>query len=696
MTEASFVVFNAVDAETALAALSDAASDLRVLTAGDVRVALFDRGLCRFLVPDPARRGGSSRQRRSRKDAVDALTAALDALGAAPKTRTEAIETPHLAAADAPAVLLLAAAGRRIPDDLTADPAEGEELLLVDRPSQEAVATLAAALADHATRCRVTGAEGPVYLIDVRDDAARLSTYQALVAAGLPDAAQRLVGHTVPGLVVYLPPDLTPSRGALLSFARLVRPGPAPDDLDGGPVAPGKMAVVPRRDADGGALTAKVYPLSDDGRVDLLDLAPGKPLACRVEVEALGHSAAAAAWLRDAVAEHERDLGYRLALRPAPRPRTGIGELERIREQILELETRHAALTGLAEPAWTLMRFSHRQLPGLVDALTAFPPGDIDAGLIQYGFRATTGDEAGSHYLLFSPDITAMVEPFAEHRWRDADDAPIRYWVDPFWRAFYQDAAAASLVMVPAGMALWPTLHSWEPEEIDALWHDAVGASRDGGTARSPLPDRPIYLFDTAEAPGVDALVTVLDRDGFVPLTERVGWLNRNLEWLEAVDAEADLAALGTAARRASLADRMAETADAAESRLADTAASVERSVTDRLTRLLEHLTEEIVATVRRAEAIGTEAERMHGDLARLEQTLADLEDIAGAARREVAGLLRIARSAERRRGQLTRTARAMIADAEASAQQLDAEVTAAIGLVGSVRSRLLRRLDGA
>ena len=701
MTEASFIVFDAVGAETALAALAHAAPDLAALTAGDVQVALFDRGLCRFLVPDPARRGGSSRQRRSRKDALEALTAALDAAGATPKTRTEAIAVPadrHLTVTDAPAVLLLAAAERGTPDDLAAPPVDGEELLLADRPSQDAAATLLNALADHATRCRVTAADGPVYLIDVRDDAARLSTYQALIAAGLPDAVQQLVGHAAPGLVVYLPPDLTPSGGALLSFAQLVRAGPAPDDLDGGPDATRKLALVPRRTADGEALTAKVYPLSDAGRVDLLDLAPGKPLACRVEVEALGHSAAAAAWLRDAVAEHERDLGYRLELRPAPRPRTGIGELERIREQILELETRHAALTGLAEPAWTLMRFSHRQLPGLVDALTAFPPGDIDAGLIQYGFRATTGDEAGSHYLLFSPDITAMVEPFAEHRWRGADDAPIRYWVDPFWRSFYQDAATASLVMVPAGMALWPTLHSWEPEEIDALWRHAVGAGRDAGHgARKqapPLPDRPIYLFDKAEAPDVDALVTVLDRDGFVPLVERIGWLNRNLEWLEAVDADADLAALGTAARRASLADRMAATADAAESRLADAAAAVERSVADRLTRLLEYLTEEVVATVRRAEAIGTEAERMHGDLARLEQTLADLAGAAGAARREVAGLLRLARSAERRRGQLTRTAKAMIADAEASAQQLDAEVTAAIGLVGSVRSRLLRRLD--
>ena len=202
-------------------------------------------------------------------------------------------------------------------------------------------------------------------------------------------------------------------------------------------------------------------------------------------------------------------------------------------------------------------------------------------------------------------------------------------------KAWAREAAVVTGPIAPPrmkGATIMPLVLN-EPEEIDALWHDAVGASRDGGTARSPLPDRPIYLFDTAEAPGVDALVTVLDRDGFVPLTERVGWLNRNLEWLEAVDAEADLAALGTAARRASLAERMAETADAAESRLADTAASVERSVTDRLTRLLEHLTEEIVATVRRAEAIGTEAERMHGDLARLEQKLADLEDTAGAAR---------------------------------------------------------------
>lgn len=649
------------------------------LAEADVRVAAFRGGWCRIVVPDPARPEGGGAARRQRLAAHAGLTAALAAAGFEPEEReaAERLDPDRFVPVDrALAWLVLHAT-----DGEPAPPVAGQHCVILPGAEASDTAGMVRQLIHHATALRVMGgsdgAGRPVLIAHVRADADRVESFGALLGSGRLGDAPVLRAFAAARGPVFLPPPFVPGRAALDRFAALVRPEPVAAE---GPDRP--FAAIARRPAPPGPDEAE-----GAGRLDLYLLdrlrpwdaeALQPPLPVRVAVHDLADSAAAVAALRTAIAAAEPAVGHRLELRGGhPTEATDV-EIERLGDEIRRLEERAVYLEGLRAPAWHLLRFGPHALPALADALRRFPASDLEGGLIRYGFQASPRDPAGMHYLLFRPGSAAMAEPFPEWRWRGADGAPIAYRLDPFWAHFYQDRDAASLVFVPERHALYPPLHSWERGDMDARLRALMAAWFPDDDAVTRLPARPVYVF----SPGADAAIRieVLDFAGFVPVRERIGWINRNLELLEAVPASELIGQMGEAAGRLSLAVRLARDADGAAGRLRVRSAEAAAAMRAELAALLDGLTGEIAETAERMRRVTAAVGERHQDLAALNDTLAEVT--------------RAADESFRRYGDARSTAEGVTRRERAVRAELEQAVAAAERLMGHVREEVADEID--
>ncbi|MCW2243157.1 hypothetical protein [Azospirillum canadense] len=640
MAERCFLmpVLTATEALQALAVLAPHAEAAR---AARLRVRLEGDGYARLLIPDPFVQTGSSAHRKQREEVFNhlrwAVAAALD--------REPDDEEAHLdldggdlqeAFEAVPRLLLESGWSRR---GETAQPVPGEAVVLLASADEEAAWSIFDQLNVHATAVRVTAAQaadgGGIHLFHVRDDDARVSSFQGLRTSGFLDAAAVLEGFAFGGRSVFLPSGNPPDAQALDPFFRacaviadVARPS------ERGPVLALTVA------GAGDARRIDVYPLNRLRYRDKTGVWPNAAgRADIVRVHDLAGSDAMVEALAARVRAAEPLVGYELELRdgfPAPGADT---DLLRVQEKIAYYTELAAYLSGLARPQPILMRFDDRALPALADALRRFPLMDVDDGRLRYGFQAT-GADGGVHYLLVSPDETAPASPLPEGLWRDMLDAePMVFRVDPFFARFYTEARPQSVVFVPERATLFPPLHSWDQADIDAYLRDTLAVWFHGQRGAQTIPERPFYLFRHDDRGAGRVVVEVLDAAAFVPLRQRIGWLNRNLELRHRLDIEGLVVELADKAGRAALADRVAADEEVALAAFDAADRRVERHMGGQLEELLDLLTEEAGTAASRAASAVETLDRLYADLDVIEAAVAELTKRTRAVETAVSGL---------------------------------------------------------
>lgn len=547
--------------------------------------------------------------------------------------------------------LLLLESGR---DDEAARPEDGEWLLIDRRGDAARAAKLCDDLRFHATHCRLAATAvpdgGDCLLVHVLADPERKPSLGALAAAGALDAVDRLAAFRSGERTVFLGGGRTPSRRALAAFCDLLA-ALAPAMA----TSPRLLAVMPR-DAEAG-VRIEVYPLAGLDFTDQSAWTPAPSAYAEVEILSLAASAPQLRRLKERILGARPTVGHRLELRPGPAAERLDRELERVVGRLAELEQRRAYLESLREPRPVLMRFAAYQLPALADAIRCFPTLEVRDGKVLYAFEATEDHPAGCHFLLFHPDEAVQSEPYPPWRWADLEErlgevvaeAPnetTRFWLDPLWASDYHGAGDC-LVFVPRGSVLFPSLHSWRPEEMDAYLRDLLGQWFPGERGVERVPEQALYLFDRVRRGDSaqereEVRIQVLDRDGFVPLSEQIGWINDNLTLRHALGGVEELVArlAGEESRRRLAADFASR---ARESIAAFDAAArgANEKVAAGATELLAVMTEEIASIAERCRAASEEIPRMHKLLESTAAALETLESSTGKTGDAVAATVR-------------------------------------------------------
>ncbi|MCC7368098.1 MAG: hypothetical protein IT306_06740 [Chloroflexi bacterium] len=507
-----------------------------------------------------------------------------------------------------------------------------------------------------------------VFLFHIRDDRGRRSTFQgALAGEWFADCVQLACFDAGGGAKVFLPAALAPGRAELAAFREVVRALPLTSGAGPvtavGPAAPMTTAAPPpagaRPDRDerlvavypGGPDTARfaVAYLAGLQFRDRVDLEPRRR-AGAFEVVDLRSSPAIANRLRDVIERSGAGIGYRLELRPtdyAEPPEEG--ELARLDQEIFDLELRRAALRSITLQKPVLYRFSQQQLAGLADVLRAYPPRVLAEGHLQYAFQPAAGarggepvpgERSGLHYLLVDPSLTGAMTEKLRFPEMPLGGPTMRFWLDPYWARYYLDEQSERddcLVFVPYGTALFPAMHDWNVGEMREYLRFAV--SRWFGPTAGPmtgqsidpdaddsLPERAVYLFDGPADLHATIHVSVLDRDGFVPLQQRIGWINTNLEAMRPdPDVDDIIAEIADARTREAVVGTITARADAAEETFDRTVEAANAHVAARLRELLDALNKEMAGLIERAQRTTTDVVRLKNRLRDLDTTRLDM-----------------------------------------------------------------------
>lgn len=733
-----YVVLENLSPATALQVLAGAAQSLRAAgqdTAPllDVRVGIETLGsiaTVELLIPA----GGGRHQPPGVQQAAEAaLRAYSERVGMVVPTAREAFAADTYALAEGAAQLLLQ------PPGLALDPEPVECLLVVEgidarraarifedaRFDATSVKTLVAVAAADAGRT-----DRAVYLFHIKDDRGRRSTFQgALTGERFVDCTQLACFDAGGGAKVFLPAELAPGRDELTAFRELVRALP----MAGGPSRGGQPAVNGHRPDHDERLVA-VYPrepaepwraAGDTSHFgvaylgalqfrDQLDMQPRRR-AGTFEVVDLRASETVAATLREVIERSGTGVGYRLELRTTefvelPEEQ----EVARLDQEIYDLELRRAALRSLSPQKPFLFRFSQSQLAGLADVLRAYPPRVLQEGQLQYAFQPAAGsrgaetvrgERSGLHFLLVDPaQAGAMMEKLRFPEF-SLHGPTMRFWLDPYWARYYLDGRAPGdecLVFVPYGTALFPSMHDWDTGEMREYLQFAVQRwfvpvdPVDGAEPADPLPERAVYIFDGQPDPNAVIHVTVLDRDGFCPLRQRIGWINTNLEAMRPDTEVKDvIGGLADARTREAVIGAITARASAAEETFDRTVVAANAHVAARLQELLDALTVEMAGLIERAQRTTTDVVRLKSRLQDLDTTRLDMRrldaEVTGAARE--AGTSADGLNAYYN-AQLNKAQQA-VRGADLARVSADTEIAAAVKRLQESRANLEKILDG-
>jgi hypothetical protein len=415
-------------------------------------------------------------------------------------------------------------------------------------------------LAFHATNVRVAIADGPgmptLALFHVLDDHIRHSTVNSVRATGAYPELGWLTCHRTPHGTICLPQCSDPMEKTLNLVGRFVSTASAFFDTERNVNVDNQLLLAVMPAAQMVEWNEQRYtllylpslrfteqyevaePASDYADVQLVSLKNSTDL---------GKEA-----LSEAIREADPAVGYRLRLR---RTRLALypydqdpdlADIEEVRliEHINSLEHQLAYVRSSRIPKPVLLRFTQAQLPALADFLRDMIPSLLedsqpydqpDSLPLRYAFEARPTFPYGYHYLLVNPYTATEIDYAHLASWRKEEDgAEMRFWLDPFWSAYAPRMDGHCYVFVPYGMMLFPSLHSWEIDDLDIFLRKTLQAWL-GDQNQTEMPVTPLYVFDTADeshgyAPGgKDVRVSVLDQKQFGSLSVKLPWLNANL-----------------------------------------------------------------------------------------------------------------------------------------------------------------------
>ncbi|HSR49458.1 MAG TPA: hypothetical protein VLV83_01445 [Acidobacteriota bacterium] len=571
-----------------------------------------------------------------------------------------------------------------------ADALDDEFLLAAHDFSPDALARLFDSAALHATSVRVAAGEsaaGTHHLFHLRADRRRRSSVASALSGEAFEQAVPLAGYeTEDEGRVFLPLAARVGHDDLQSFARLLKrllealpenggvgDGSPPPSSSGqgtqsdrsespleamqskgtqpgraaeAAVRPGtrlrppaslRIAVMPAPSAADEDVPDR-YLVLDLSRLRFrssLTLAPPQAFGARFRLLRLSDSGPAMRRLEALLREQAPESGYRLELTETPLREPSEVERIRLRERQAELEYQLALLDSISAPQLRLLRFDPDQLPALAEVLRAFPRSVLRSGALQYAFQAVENEPLGRHYLLIDSNQASMSELDPLLLWERPERPPMRFWMDPsFARDYASEQTLDHLVFVPEGTALFPPLHSWERQGMDAylrrllrhmLPRDREGA---GGSASHDLPEQPLLLFEGPAGPRQTLQTAALDRASFTSLEVRLGWLNDNLTLhRQLAEQEKRLTQLAQDAWQSRLFDQLREQARQARQDFEDSAQQTRGRVTSLLDELTDELSREIDSTVTRTHATAEEVRRLNRRLEALVKTREEMEE---------------------------------------------------------------------
>ncbi|MCB0112298.1 MAG: hypothetical protein KDE53_40520, partial [Caldilineaceae bacterium] len=363
-------------------------------------------------------------------------------------------------------------------------PQAGEFLLLARGVTPEGAAGIVEELRFHATDLRITTAHTDrnrqtIHLFHLLADQKRRSSFQsAWVGRRFADGIV-LTAFADGGTTVFLPEQSRPSREGIHDFCRLLRLAPtlfrtkgpdtgneetASSDTLRDETTTGQepehrdvtvtSAASETASVHNGELLAAIHqPVPVDGKASNLaqlefyylreltfyaqgTFTPSLPDHIAIEVHSLSTTAEGVQQLRQAIAEAEPLIAYRLALRKGRYQEFRAAErneYQRLSQQQLDIEYRLAYLSSINAARPTLLRFTQKQLPAFADVIRSTPMKFLQGDDLRYGFQAIERHyPAGLHYLLKSPHVVMdAMNPLPQ--WEALDSMAMHFWLDPLW-----------------------------------------------------------------------------------------------------------------------------------------------------------------------------------------------------------------------------------------------------------------------
>jgi hypothetical protein len=432
-----------------------------------------------------------------------------------------------------------------------------ERLFITSRLEPDAVVRTLRKLEGFATPARVARlrSEGgaDVWLVHVLVDPHRQSGFSGLEKLGLFRDWDGLACYSIDASRVFLTAGVLLPRDLLDPLSRLLAQDETIALLGLHPQGPRdeRFYILNRTDDPG---TYETLALPAHAFVDSTEV--GFALDASVTLTKLESADPTLDLLKD-LGGRAPSRGYRLRLETTRAGDRAPRELEQLWSQQAYLSQRIAYAESLRRPKPHLLRFTQHQLGALAHMVYSFDPVSLfdSRPRVLYAFQASSREPAGFHYLLIEPDAVR----------RSPDPSPLyvnapamKFWLDPSWGRYHEEAGANGYVFVPEHTALVPSLHAWMPADMDEHlrrvfarpWLAANGAEDQRGASY-------VYVLDQAPEAGRLEL-TVIERASFKHLGTSVRWLSDNLTIADRQDVAALLVHAAEAVRRDVLTDAAA------------------------------------------------------------------------------------------------------------------------------------------
>lgn len=505
------------------------------------------------------------------------------------------------------------------------EPLADEKLIVAEGIDQDRAEALFREISFGATATRVAAASVPgtertLWLFHAKDDQSRSSTLAGSEKSGAFGDCRILQAYEDEGHSLFFPEGAFPVRTRFRTLRHLLakHPGLLGSGLpERGPV----LAGIPAQE-EGGPLTILwLAGLKFVGEVQVHPAAAELPEVRQIE---LHDAATELQQLQSRIAEAGSGGGYPLHLRPAPVVRKGVSERMHLRQRLAETRQRLAYLESLDQSHPVLYRFGQTELERFADLLSSFPVEVLKNGDLQYAFYADEIHPEGAHFLLMPPEHAVFGV---------APSGGVAFQIDPLWAGAYFEPERPTLVFVPAGQRLFPSMHAWNASEMESYLAESVTTwSKAHGKVPSELPAQPLYVFDEVTlgkngATSDHLRVSVLDRGAFAPLHERMGWINDNLTVTRDIGTEAFVANMAEAIRREEM---LAEK----QSRLARREKDFETALGTMNQRVLTQTRTFLKVLDDRVNKSLDQVETMRSELDTLEGALADLQELRSDMRK--------------------------------------------------------------
>lgn len=444
----------------------------------------------------------------------------------------------------------------------------GEELFALFDVTADDMTRLTAELRRRVTGFRTASARfangASVWLVHVRDDISRYSALAGQKLGDLLDGRKPLLTVPSTGGLFFFSGEHLPGELAFASFVELWGRAPALLGLNPEQKSqrdPRRLAIGHGPSEDGSPGKLFVALLDGISFRDGSELS--SPLGRDVDVAfmPLADTRESLNLLANSLARADPHLGYELELREGlelPEQYTG-PRIARLRRRQMEIEEELLRLQRNVSSQRILMRFSHRQLRELARAMLKLsplylrptepdePPRNAEVRYAFEAYRGGGGDAspspAGYHYLLINHPASVLAEPLFDWALGVNDpDEPVIFESDPVWTPIYGQSQFRGGVFTPRGMALHPVLHAWDRADMREYLRDVLGRwlgkqhpdlSADDIERR--IPEAPLIVCIRPKSVGRKLRFEVLDELAFEKLETKLDWINRNVEFAEAL-----------------------------------------------------------------------------------------------------------------------------------------------------------------